>query len=107
MEIKNAGFTLDDYLRTAKRKASKFGYNPKLLTISDRLGYKLNYDGTNFGSSMNNDFIIYSMKVKAKQISLNDAKMKRASYIARASNIKGEWKTNPTSKNWLAIRILW
>jgi len=47
------------------------------------------------------------MKVKAKQISLNDAKMKRASYIARASNIKGEWKTNPTSKNWLAIRILW
>lgn len=106
-EIEKTGFTLDDYLKIAKRKASKYGYNPKLLIISENPKYKLNYDGVNFGSSINNDYIIYLMKYKNKEITLKEAKTHRASYLARASNIKGDWKNNPTSKNNLAIRILW
>lgn len=32
---------------------------------------------------------------------------RRNSYIARASNIKGDWKKNPYSPNNLSLKILW
>jgi hypothetical protein len=32
---------------------------------------------------------------------------RRRNYIKRASNIKGNWKDNPYSKNNLAINLLW
>jgi hypothetical protein len=106
-EITKAGYSLSDYLTKAKRKASKYGLNPKLLTISTNPTYKLNYDGINFGSSTNNDFIIYSMLAKAGKITKDEALTHKKAYLARASNIKGNWKQNPTSKNNLAINILW
>ena len=106
-EIQKANYTIEEYLRKAKLNASKNGYNPKLLKISDNPKYKLTYDGRNFGSSINNDYIIYLMKYKNKEISLKDAKQHRTLYLARARNIKGDWKINPTSKNNLAIKILW
>ena len=107
LEIERANYTVEQYLKRAKLNASKHGYNPKKLKLSDNPKYKLNYDGTNFGSSINNDYIIYLMKYKNKEISLKDAKEHRTSYLARATNIKGDWKDNPVSKNNLAIKILW
>ena len=50
---------ITEYLDKAKKQAKKEGYEPELLTISDKKGKKLNYDGVNFGSTTNNDFIIY------------------------------------------------
>ena len=32
---------------------------------------------------------------------------RRKSYLARASNMKGEWRNNPYSPNNLSIHILW
>jgi hypothetical protein len=32
---------------------------------------------------------------------------RRESYLARAYNMKGDWKKNPYSPNWLAISLLW
>jgi hypothetical protein len=32
---------------------------------------------------------------------------RRRNYLKRASNIKGNWKDNPYSKNNLAIHLLW
>lgn len=105
--IEKAGYTLDNYLAIAKRKASKYGYQPKMLKLSESPYYKLNYDGVNFGSAQNKDFIIYSMEAKSKLITKEEAKKHQEAYLARATKIKGEWKNNNKSKNNLAIRILW
>lgn len=32
---------------------------------------------------------------------------RKNSYLARATNIKGQWKDNPYSPNFLAIHLLW
>ena len=106
-EIKKAGFTLEKYLEIAKKNARKFGYNATFLKISDDPKYKLDYNGNKFGSAINNDYIIYKMMAYKKMITRDEARKHRDAYIARASNIKGEWRSNPESKNNLAIRILW
>ncbi len=99
--------SVNEYLKIAKRIAKKKGYNPDLLTISNKKNKKLNYNGVNFGSSLNNDFIIYSLMAKDGQITKDEAKDHRRRYLARAKKIKGEWKSNKESPNNLAINILW
>ena len=97
----------DEYLSIAKKIAKKKGYNPDLLTISNMKSKKLNYNGTNFGSSINNDFIIYSLMAKNGEITKEEAKEHRRRYLARATKIEGDWKKNKESPNSLAVRILW
>ena len=95
------------YLLITKKLAASKGYDPDLLSISSRPGKKLNYNGTHFGSSHNNDFIIYSVMAKNGDITKEEAANHRKRYLTRARKIKGEWKTNKESPNNLAIRILW
>jgi len=95
------------YLKMAKQNAKKNGYNSKLLNFSNNKNKKLNYDGVNFGSSKNKDFIIYSILVKKKEITKDEALKHRNKYLSRATKIKGNWKDNKISPNNLAINILW
>ena len=97
----------EKYLDRAKQIAKQQGYNPKLLTISTKKGKKLNYNGVDFGSSSNNDFIIYMDMAKKGIISEDEAKEHRRLYLARATKIKGNWKENKESPNMLAVKILW
>jgi hypothetical protein len=105
--LKNIGVSLKTYLNIARRTAKKRGYDPELLKISEAKGKKLNYNGVNFGSSDNNDFIIYSLLAKKGKITKEEAKLHRKAYRARATKIKGDWKSNKESPNNLAIKILW
>jgi len=100
-------FTKEYYLKQARAKAKAKGYNPQLLTISNKKGKKLNYDGVDFGSIKNYDYIIYSYLAKNKIITKEEANKHRDNYLARAKNIKGEWRDNINSPNNLAINILW
>lgn len=91
------------YLQVAKKYASSHNYDPSKLTFSDNEKYKLNYDGINFGSSINNDFIIYSLMHKSGE----NPEVHRRRYLARSGKIGGDWKNNKLSKNNLSRRILW
>ena len=71
------------------------------MTFDDE-GHKIK-----FGSSINNDFIIYILLEEMGRIPRGTAKNKRYLYLSRATNIKGNWKINKYSKNNLAIKILW
>lgn len=95
------------YLNLAKLKAKNNGYNPNLLKFSKSLKHKLNYNGVDFGSSINNDFIIYSIKAYRGLITKDKALEHRKRYLLRAKNIKGDWEKNLESPNNLSINILW
>jgi len=108
--LKNLGINPNEYLNIVNNKAKYFKYshiyfsddNKHKLMIIDPLGHKIK-----FGSSINNDFIIYKLLEKKGQYPKGTADKRRHSYLSRATNIKGEWKKNKYSKNNLAIHILW
>jgi hypothetical protein len=95
------------YLDTAKKNAKDKGYDPNLLNFSKRKDKKLNYNGVNFGSSTNRDFIIYSILEDRQEIAKGTALQQRKQYLARAKKIKGDWKKDKESANYLAIKTLW
>ena len=100
----------NEYLNIVNKKAKYYGYNR--VSFSDDNKHKLmiiDPTGKNikFGSSINNDFIIYSILEKKGKIPKVTAMKRRNSYLARASKISGDWKKNKYSKNNLAMRILW
>lgn len=97
----------NDYLDTAKKNLKENGYDPNLLNFSTKKDKKLNYNGINFGSSVNKDFIIYSILEERKEVPKGTADNRRKSYLARAKKIKGDWKNDKESANNLAIKTLW
>ena len=105
--INKSIITPSKYLSKARQYAEQHGYDKSKLKFSDDKKKKLEYDGVDFGSATNNDYIIYqSMEEKGKAED-GKAEMMRRSYLKRSTNILGNWKKNPKSKNMLAIKILW
>ena len=109
--LKNYGIPPNIYLNIAKNNALNYGLDPDNLYLSNDIKHKLIYKNGNkniyFGSNGNGDFIIYSLLEKMNVIPKGTAQHKQYLYISRASNISGNWKRNPISKNNLAINILW
>ena len=101
------GLTKKQYLNTARRYAKNAGYDPNLLNFATNSEKKLSYNGVQFGSAKNLDFILYRHLEKNNLIGDNEAQDHRRRYLARATKIKGNWMKNPLSKNNLAIKILW
>lgn len=89
------------YLEKAKEFAKKAGYEDwDQLKLAER-PKKFELNGVKFGRDGYSDYV---------QNLLNnspDAETKRKSYLARATKIKGNWKSNKYSPNNLAIKILW
>jgi hypothetical protein len=84
----------------AQKKLNKYigKYTPLFLsTRKDKKYMVLDPDGkkVHFGNINYEDF--------SKHMDLQ----RRASYISRASNIKGDWEKNKYSPNNLAIHVLW
>lgn len=95
----------------ARHYAKKGGYDPLKLEFSSRKEYKLMYDNRyHFGRTPYSDFLIYTLlsqlKADPKYTSVYAAN-KRASYLARSSEIPGDWKSDKFSANNLARKILW
>ena len=95
------------YLKLAKLRAQIAGYDPSLLKLSTDGIHKLEYNGVKFGREGYNDFIIYMYKAYKGEITQEEALKHRKNYLARATKIKGNWKSNKESPNNLAINILW
>jgi hypothetical protein len=107
-QLERLGMTPKQYLMTARRYANSSNgrYDPNKLFLSSDTTHKLEYHLPNkivrFGRVGYADFIIYSFLQKQEF-----ADKKRSAYLSRASKIKGDWKNDPYSPNWLAMRILW
>ena len=90
------------YLKIMQLIAKQNGYNPKLLSFSDNPKYKLNYNGINFGSSSNKDYIIYLLLEEYEK-----AIIMRNSYLKRTKSIKGTDLDDKLNKNVLSRVITW
>jgi hypothetical protein len=95
------------YLTKARAAAKRTGYDSRALEFSDDGVHKLMiYDDEGrlrrFGRVGYGDFIIHSM-AGAQSVADSKRKRFRKSHMA----IKGDWKDDKYSPNWLAINILW
>ena len=106
-QLRSIGYSQSSYLSKARSAARKTGYNPKLLHFSSNPIYKLNYDGVNFGRVGYGDYLIWSFKEKHGMVDRGYANMKRNVFRTSHSAIRGNWQSNPKSRNNLAIKILW
>lgn len=69
--------------------------------------HKLEYDGVRFGRVGYGDFIIWKRRERQGDVPKGTADKKRSVFRKSHLAMKGKWKENPKSPNWLAIRILW
>jgi hypothetical protein len=96
----------DDYLAIARRKAEKLGLNAETLTFSTSKRHKLmikDEEGkwVHFGAPGYNDHILYTLSDDP------NAEKRRKAYRKRAMNIKGKWRYDEYSPNYLAIHVIW
>jgi hypothetical protein len=85
----------------SQSKAIKYlGPNAELYLANDNK-HKYKIFDPNINKWIKFGSIFYEDYTKHKDFD----RMKR--YISRATNIKGDWKNNPYSKNMLSIKILW
>lgn len=98
-----------DYLNEARTYAWKKGYDPEKLTFNedDKTDFKLVYEGVGFGRVGYKDYIIWRHLEDGGVVPRGTARKRRDAYLSRASNIRGNWRDDDTSRNNLAIRILW
>jgi len=101
------GMSPKQYLMEARTNADKHGYDPELLEFSEDGVAKLVYEGVGFGRVGYRDFIIWRHLENKGEFPRGTAKKRQSSYLARAMGIKGNWRDDPTSRNSLAITILW
>jgi hypothetical protein len=100
------GISPDIYLSHARQKAKSAGLAWKLIGFADDGKHKLqvpNEEGrlVSFGSAGMGDHILYKL--------LKDptADTHRRRYRARATKIKGNWRSSSYSPNSLALAVLW
>lgn len=100
------------YLKSIRDAGQKEGYAPKDIDLADDGEHKImvrtpegamRYAGrVGYG-----DFHIYSLLESKGDVPKGTATEKQKSYRARATKIKGDWKSDKYSPNSLAISLLW
>ena len=95
------------YLREARRRAKSEGYDPKKVVFAEDGVHKLSYDGVKFGRVGYGDHIIWQSKERKGVVPKGTAQSKRERFRKSHLAIKGKWRDDPKSPNWLAIRVLW
>ncbi|MDR3679680.1 MAG: hypothetical protein P4L41_06925 [Flavipsychrobacter sp.] len=108
--LKRVNISPTKYLNVINDRAKLLKYNKvqfandgiHKLMIQDETGKYIYFGNCNYG-----DFIIYLFLEMLNTVPEGTADKKRNAYLARANNIKGNWKLNKYSKNNLAINLLW
>lgn len=106
-QLKAEGMSPASYLKKARSKAKKEGYDPKSLDFATDGVHKLEItsaDGkvSRFGRVGYKDLILWSHSE-----SPSVASMHRERFHKSHSKMRGAWKANPYSPNNLALRVLW
>lgn len=111
-QLEEVGLDPDEYLKEVKAKAVHHGYDPSTIDFSDDRTHKIRMerpDGkiVRFGRVQYNDFLIWSHLETNNQVSKGTAHQKRSRFWKSHSKIKGDWKEDKYSPNWLSMRLLW
>ncbi len=108
-QLREAGLSPEAYLASAKRAAKRHGYEVEFAEdgVHKLVAKKPDGGTAKFGRVGYGDFIIWSHLEKAGKAPKGAAREKRARFRKSHLAIKGEWKKNKYSPNWLAIRVLW
>lgn len=101
-----------EYLKLVKKKAKAEGYDPKDLTFSDDKLHKFQITDpegkiVRFGRRGYGDFTIWTHLEKTGEAEAGTAEKKKNVFWKSHTKIKGDWKENDYSPNWLSLRILW
>lgn len=110
--LSEIGMSPSSYLREARRKAKKEGYDPRKLTFAKDGTHKLEMkdekgQSVKFGAVGYKDHLMWSHLETKGEVSKGVAEAKRQRFQTSHRAMKGDWKSNPYSANWLALRILW
>jgi hypothetical protein len=104
-------FNPDDYLKQVRERAKEHKYDPSAIDFSDDSKHKMMIrtpEGVaRFGRVGYCDYLIWSHLEKNNQVKSGTAKKKQAVFLKSHSKIKGNWKDNDYSPNWLSMRLLW
>lgn len=111
-QLRSVGINPAAYLAEARKKAKEKGYDPSSLNFSDDGVHKLRIhtaegEMRQFGRVGYNDFLIYSHLEATNQVPKGTAEEKQSRFVKSHIKIKGQWKQDDYSPNWLSIRILW
>lgn len=98
------GMSEAEYMKKAKSKAKKAGYDPKKLSMCSDGVHKLDYDGVKFGRVGYGDHILYSFLEKSGEAPKGTAAKKRKVFRKSHEAMKDSGKS---SANQLALAILW
>jgi hypothetical protein len=111
-QLRKAGLSPADYLRTARAAANAAGYDGRAVEFSDNDEHKLMiYDDqgriSRFGRVGYGDFILWKHEEREGRVRKGFAEQKRLTFQKSHSAIKGDWKSNRFSPNFLALAITW
>lgn len=111
-QLMELGIEPEDYLEQVKKSAERTGYDVSKIDFSDNKTHKIRIerpDGkiVRFGRVGYNDFHIWSHLERNTQVSKGTAKEKQDRFWKSHSKIKGDWKGDKYSPNWLSMRLLW
>jgi hypothetical protein len=100
------------YLKEAKRRAKAHGYDPTKLEFAKDGTHKLQLttpEGktVKFGRAGYGDHLIWRHREMLGQAPEGTAEKKRQTFHKSHLAMKGKWKDDKYSPNWLAIRVLW
>ena len=110
--LEQMGIDPQIYLDEIKRKMKEYGYDPNSVSFADNGIHKLEIVTpqdriVRFGRAKYNDFLIWSHLEENKKVPLGSAKVKQNRFLKSHSAMKGDWKKNDYSPNWLSMRLLW
>ena len=111
-ELKEIGLTPTAYLREARRRAKQSGYDSKALRFAEDGIHKLVMTDpkgrqTKFGRVGYKDHLMWSHLERQRSVEEGTAEAKKRRFQTSHRAMKGDWKKNPYSANWLALRVLW
>jgi hypothetical protein len=111
-ELKEIGLTPTAYLREARRRAKRAGYDPRRLKFAEDGVHKLAMTDekgatTKFGRVGYKDHLMWSHLERQGSVERGTAEAKQQRFQKSHRAMKGDWKNNPYSANRLALAVLW
>lgn len=110
--LEQMGIEPSDYLALVKKNAEEYGYDPESVSFAKNGIHKIEMmtpqgQRVRFGRANYNDFLIWSHLEELGEVPKGTAKAKQNRFVKSHLAMKGDWKDNEFSPNWLSIRLLW
>jgi hypothetical protein len=111
-QLRSIDYNPDDYIRDVRKKATKYGYDPRCITFANDSIHKLQIETPTgqiikFGRVGYGDFLIWKHIESRGEAPKGKANTKRRVFLKSHGAIRGSWKSDQYSPNNLAIRLLW